>query len=86
VGAIAVASVRSCHKLPPCLIKTVPVGSKTDPLLAKAYPISLCDNIFKKRKKKLQGENGSRERGVRQCERNNSADTKVSEEGEGGGA
>ena len=27
-----------------------------------------------------------RERGVRRCERNNSADTKVSEEGGGGGA
>ena len=30
--------------------------------------------------------NGSQERGVRRCERNNSADTKVSEEGGGGSA
>jgi len=35
-----VASVRSCHKLPPCLIKPAPAGSKTDPLLAKAKPVS----------------------------------------------
>jgi len=35
-----VASVRSCKKLPPCLIKLVPAGSKTDPLLAKVKPIS----------------------------------------------
>jgi len=39
-GAIGVASVRSCMKLPPCLIKTVPDGSKTDLPLAKAKPIS----------------------------------------------
>jgi len=36
VGAIGVASVRSCEKLPQCLIKPVPAGS----LLAKAKPIS----------------------------------------------
>jgi len=34
-----VASVRSCEKLPPCLVEPVPAGSKTDPLLAKAKPI-----------------------------------------------
>ena len=34
------ASVRSCQKLPPCPIKLMPAGSKTDPLLAKAEPIS----------------------------------------------
>ena len=33
------ASVRSCKKLPPCLIKPVPAGSKMDPLLAKTKPI-----------------------------------------------
>jgi len=32
--------VTSCEKLPPCLIKPVPDGSKKDPLLAKAKPIS----------------------------------------------
>jgi len=39
-GAIGVASVRSCEKLLPCLIKPVPAGSKTDPPLAKAKPVS----------------------------------------------
>jgi len=39
-AAIGVVSVRSCQKLPPCLIKPVPAGSKTDPPLAKAKPIS----------------------------------------------
>jgi len=38
-GAIGVASVRSCEKLPPCLIKPVPAGSKVDLLLAKAKPV-----------------------------------------------
>jgi len=39
-GAIGLASVRNCKKLLPCLIKSVPDGSKTDPLLANAKPIS----------------------------------------------
>ena len=39
-GAIGVASMRSCEKLPPCLIKLVPDGSKTDLLLAKVKPNS----------------------------------------------
>jgi len=39
-GAIGMASVRRCKKLPPCLTKPVPAGSKTDLLLAKAKPIS----------------------------------------------
>ena len=34
------ASVRSCWKLPLCPIKLMPEGSKTDPLLPKAKPIS----------------------------------------------
>ena len=34
------ASVRSCEKLPPCLIQPVPDGSETDPPLAKAEPTS----------------------------------------------
>jgi len=55
-----VASVRSCQKLPPCLIKPVPAGSKTDLLLAKAKPISdsgsssVIKYLRKGRKKKLQ--------------------------------
>jgi len=39
-GAVRVTSGRSCKKLPPCLIEPVPAGSKTDPPLAKAKPIS----------------------------------------------
>jgi len=35
-----VSSVRSCKKLPLDLIKPVLAGSKTDPPLAKAKPIS----------------------------------------------
>ena len=54
-GAIGVASVRSCEKLPPRLIKPVPAGSKTYAPLPKAKPISdsgsASDNIFKKGKK-----------------------------------
>jgi len=37
--AIGVASMRSCEKLAPHLIKPVPAGSKTDPPLAKAKPV-----------------------------------------------
>ncbi|KAK4824024.1 hypothetical protein QYF61_009615 [Mycteria americana] len=46
----------------------------------------LCDNIFKKGEEKLRDTSSSQKRGVRICERNNSADTQVSEEGGGGGA
>ncbi|GAB0185779.1 cAMP-dependent protein kinase inhibitor alpha [Grus japonensis] len=53
----------------------MPAGSKMDLPLAKAEPIS---NGGSKR--------CSQKRGVRRCERNNSADTKVSEEGGEGGA
>ena len=40
------ASVRSCEKLPPCLIQPVPGSSKTDPSLAKAKPISDGGSTF----------------------------------------
>ncbi|KAK4810940.1 hypothetical protein QYF61_013348 [Mycteria americana] len=70
-------------------IEPVPVGSKTDPPLAKAEPVSNGGSAsvitYLRRGKKLL-RNSSWERGVRICERNNSADTKVSEEGGGGGA
>ena len=39
-GAVGVASVTKCRKLPPCPIEPMPARSKTDPLLAKAEPIS----------------------------------------------
>ena len=85
------ASVRSCKTLPQCLIKPVLAGSKMDPPLAKAKPVSDGGSGFvvkylRKGRKKLCRRNGSVERGVRRCERNDSADTKVSEEGERGGA
>ncbi|GAB0206480.1 hypothetical protein GRJ2_003113600 [Grus japonensis] len=66
----------------------MPASSKTDPPLAKAEPIS--DNgsasviTYLRRGKKHQ-EQLQPERGMRICEKNNSADTKVSEEGGGGG-
>jgi len=52
-----VASVRSCEKLSPCLIKPVLAGSKTDPPLPKAKRISNSGstsvlNILKKGKRK----------------------------------
>jgi len=57
-GSIAVASVRSCENLPPCLIKPVLAGSKTDPPLAKAKPISDSGSAsmitYLRRGKKLQ--------------------------------
>jgi len=86
-GATGVASVTSCWKLPPCLINPVPAGSKTDPPLAKAKPISDSGSAsgityLRKGRKNTAGKR-QLERGVRQCERNNSADTKVSEEAGG---
>ncbi|KAK4810783.1 hypothetical protein QYF61_008755 [Mycteria americana] len=66
-----------------------PAGSKTDPPLAKVEPISDGGSTsvitYLRREKKLL-RNSSQKRGVRICERNNSADIKVSEEGGGGGA
>jgi len=58
------ASVRSCKRLPPRLIKPVPAGSKTDLPLAKAKPISNGGSAsvitdLTRKKKKLRGENGS---------------------------
>lgn len=38
--AIEMASVRSCNKLSLCPTKPVLAGSRTDPLLTKAEPIS----------------------------------------------
>ena len=82
-------SVRSCSKLPPCLTEPVPASSKTDPPLAKAKAISDGGSTFGitdlRRGRKSCGEMAA-ERGVRLCERNNPAGTKVSEEGGGGGA
>jgi len=38
-GSAGVVSVRSCQKLPLCLMEPMPSCSKTDLLLAKAKPI-----------------------------------------------
>ena len=69
----------------------MPAGSRTDPPLPKAEPISnggSASGITDLRKgKEVTGEQQLQpERGVRRCERNNSADPKVSEEGGRGGA
>ena len=53
-GATGVASVRSCQKLPLCLIEPMPAGSKTDPPLAKAKPISTSVITYLKRKKTVR--------------------------------
>jgi len=58
--------MRSCQNLPLCQIKPVPAGSKTDPPLAKAKPISNSGNTslityLRKGRKKLRGEGSQRE-------------------------
>ncbi|GAB0209021.1 epimerase family protein SDR39U1 [Grus japonensis] len=67
----------------------MPAASKTDLPLAKAEPISnggSASVITYLRRRGNKPAQQQPERGVRICERNNYADTKVSEEGEGGGA
>jgi len=62
----------------------MPASSKMELLLSKAEPIrggGRASVITYLRRDK----NSSQERGVRQCERNNSVDTKVSKQGGGGG-
>ena len=64
----------------------MPAGSRTDPQLPKAEPISNSGSAsvitYLRRGKKLWWNSSSWERGVR----NSPADTKVTEEGGGGGA
>ncbi|GAB0210172.1 hypothetical protein GRJ2_003483000 [Grus japonensis] len=65
----------------------MPASSKTDPLLAKAEPISDSGStsvITYLRRGKNCCTTAAAERGVRICERNNSADTKGSGGGGGG--
>ncbi|XP_075356581.1 uncharacterized protein LOC142409205 [Mycteria americana] len=67
----------------------MPAGSKMDPPLAKAEPISdggSASGITYLRTGEKKPVQLQLERGVRICERNNSADTKGSEEGGAGGA
>jgi len=65
-------------------------GSKTDLLLVKAKLISDGDSTsvitYLRMRKKPKPRQLQPERGMRICERNNSADSKVREAGEGGGA
>ncbi|GAB0205811.1 hypothetical protein GRJ2_003046700 [Grus japonensis] len=72
----------------------MPAGSKMDPLLAKAKPISDSGRASAVTYLRMGGGGETKikqhefqpERGVRIYERNTSADTKVSAEGEGGSA
>ncbi|KAJ7413896.1 hypothetical protein BTVI_42119 [Pitangus sulphuratus] len=69
----------------------MPAGSKRDMLLAKAEPFRSDSNtsviIVKNKQSYCTYEIAAREKnGVRTCEKNSSADTKVSGEGGGGGA
>ena len=78
-------------KLPLCLTEPIPAGSTTDALPAKAESISDSGSAsvitHLRRKKKLRGtQKRQLERELRMRKRNNPADTKVSEEGGGGGA
>jgi len=45
-GAAGVAPVRRDQGLPPCWTQSLPAGSETDPLLAKAEPISDAGDAF----------------------------------------
>jgi len=69
-GAIGVASVRNCKKLPPCLIKPVPATSKMDPPLAKGKTIgnggsTSVITYLRRGRQKNCSESEVRERGVR---------------------
>jgi len=74
-GSVGETSVRSCQKLCLCPIEQIPAGSQKDPLLAKAEPCSLCENMFKKAEK-----NCCTTADVRLCERNSSRSVKEWEE------
>jgi len=83
------AAVSSCWKLPPCPTEPMLAGSKMDLLLAKAEPIGdggSASGITVRKRGKNCCRTASGERSENVCERNNSADPKVSEKGVGGGA
>jgi len=75
--AAGVASVRRHQKLPPCQIEPVLAGLKAGPISDIGNPSVIKHS---RRGKKCCTA------GVRKYERNNYADTKVGEEGGGGGA
>lgn len=83
------ASVKRHQKLPPCWAESIPAGSEKDALLAKVESLSNIGSIsviiYLRWGKKCLYKN-SWERGVRICERSSPRDTKVREEGAGGGA
>ena len=72
--------MRRCQKLPPCPISSALARG----CLSKGGSASVITYLRRGKKKRLQ--NSSWKRGVRLRERNDSADTKISEEGGGGGA
>jgi len=68
----------------------MPASSKTDPLLAKDNSISNCGSAsvitYLGSKNPAKWHILQHEKGVRVCERNNCANTRVSKEARGGGA
>ena len=76
----------SCRQLPPCPTEPAPAGSKMDPLLAKAEPISnsgrACGTTYLTREIKSKPEQlHPDKRGARICESNCPADPQASAEG-----
>jgi len=85
-----VASMTKCHKLPPCPTKSTSAISKTEPPLAVDKPVSNSGSAsvityLRRGKNPLCNTTSNQKRGVRRYERNNSADSKVIEEGGGRG-
>lgn len=76
--------MRKYQRFPLCLIEPMPASSKSDLLLVKAKSISYSGSTsaitYLRRGKKLLHDT-SWERGVRICDTNNSAGTKITEEG-----
>lgn len=73
--------IRSWQKLLLCPMETIPTGSKTDPLLAKAEPIRDSGSVSGIRylRSKKKNVTSQKKGGVRICEGNDSVDTKVSQ-------
>ncbi|KAJ7425831.1 hypothetical protein WISP_20382 [Willisornis vidua] len=84
-GAAGEASMRSCQKIPPCVVEPMPAGSRMDPPLAKAKAIRNHSNAsgitYLRRKKSCCADESCGQRRAEQEHVNNYADTKVSGEG-----
>lgn len=87
-GTTGVTSVRSLWELSLCLMKPTPSSSRADLQLTKAKPFS--DSVSASGITELtrgkQKQIAARQKELRIHERGNSADTKLSEGGEAGGA